>query len=200
MKISRASQQHATLVRFQPRVGPNRACRANQRHLAFRSTSGIRYGASRFVRFYRRPSSSLNLPRHQFTTVLRTFFLSVLTHPRVQRKAQVELDRVVGSNRLPTMADRPHLPYIEAIYREIMRWNPPLPLALPHETNEEDVVQDGEGREWVVPKGEARTKSSCLSFRNSANFFYRRILRYDEFVVGLPRPHSGSSLLLLTLL
>lgn len=49
-------------------------------------------------------------------------------YPEVQKKAQAELDAVVGSTRLPTMADRARLPYIEGVIREVYRWNPVAPL------------------------------------------------------------------------
>ena len=40
-------------------------------------------------------------------------------HPEIQVAAQAELDSVVGRERLPTMADRPSLPYINAILKEV---------------------------------------------------------------------------------
>lgn len=49
-------------------------------------------------------------------------------YPEVQRKAQLELDSVTGSDRLPTYADRENLPYINAICMEIFRWNPVAPF------------------------------------------------------------------------
>lgn len=57
-----------------------------------------------------------------------TFFLGMIKHTDVQRKAQEELDRVVGTDRLPTFEDRESLPYIEAIIREAYRMLPVLPL------------------------------------------------------------------------
>lgn len=50
-----------------------------------------------------------------------TLILALLLHPEVQKKAQAELDRVVGQERLPTLEDEPNLPYITAIFREGMR-------------------------------------------------------------------------------
>ncbi len=44
-------------------------------------------------------------------------------HPEVQAKAQAEIDAVVGSNRLPNFDDRPRLPYIDAMVKEVLRWN-----------------------------------------------------------------------------
>jgi len=50
------------------------------------------------------------------------------THPRVQLAAQAELDAVIGNERLPTVADRAQLPYIDAIVKEVFRWGPVTPM------------------------------------------------------------------------
>lgn len=47
-------------------------------------------------------------------------------YPEVQAKAREELDRAVG-DRLPSLSDRPELPYIFAIVQEVLRWVPPFP-------------------------------------------------------------------------
>ena len=52
-------------------------------------------------------------------------------YPEVQKKAQAEIDIVVGTNRLPDFEDRPSLPYINAIIKELMRWHSVLPLGEP---------------------------------------------------------------------
>ena len=52
-------------------------------------------------------------------------------YPEVQKKAQAEIDAVVGPNRLPEFHDRPSLPYINAIVKELSRWNLVLPLGKP---------------------------------------------------------------------
>jgi cytochrome P450 len=52
-------------------------------------------------------------------------------YPEVQKKAQAEIDIVVGPNRLPDFEDRPSLPYINAIIKELMRWHLVLPLGEP---------------------------------------------------------------------
>jgi cytochrome P450 len=49
-------------------------------------------------------------------------------HPEAQRKAQAEIDAIVGAHRLPDLNDRPHLPYINAIVKELMRWQLVIPL------------------------------------------------------------------------
>jgi Cytochrome P450 len=49
-------------------------------------------------------------------------------YPEVQKKAQAEIDAVIGPNRLPDFQDRPSLPYINAVVKESSRWNLVLPL------------------------------------------------------------------------
>jgi len=73
------------------------------------------------------------------------------TYPTVQRKAHEEIDRVIGSKRLPDFSDRSSgkLPYIEAIYRELLRIAPSLPLSVPHSTAEDDYYKG-----YFIPKGE----------------------------------------------
>lgn len=50
-----------------------------------------------------------------------TFVLAMLKHPQVQRKAQQEVDSVVGLGRLPDFSDQPHLPYLAAVLKEVLR-------------------------------------------------------------------------------
>ena len=47
--------------------------------------------------------------------------LVMLLYSEVQMKAQKELDTVVGQDRLPEFSDRPSLPYINAILKEVIR-------------------------------------------------------------------------------
>ncbi|KAK7427395.1 hypothetical protein QQZ08_006164 [Neonectria magnoliae] len=84
------------------------------------------------------------------TTVsaLSCFFLAMTIFPEVQRKAQEEIDRVVGRDRLPTSADRQNLPYIEATVKEVFRWHPVAPMGLPHTSTEDDVCEG-----YFIPKG-----------------------------------------------
>ncbi|KAF9449661.1 cytochrome P450 [Macrolepiota fuliginosa MF-IS2] len=70
---------------------------------------------------------------------LLTFVIAMLTHPDIQRKAQAEIDAVIGLGRLPDSSDIPHLPYLSAVVKELLRWNPITPLGIPHVTSNEDV-------------------------------------------------------------
>ena len=59
---------------------------------------------------------------------MQTLFLVMALYPEVQKKAQAEIDAVVGPDRLPGFEDRPSLPYINAVVKELMRWNLVAPL------------------------------------------------------------------------
>ena len=48
-------------------------------------------------------------------------------HPEAQERAQKELDDVIR-DRLPEAGDLDHLPYIQAIWQEALRWHAPVPL------------------------------------------------------------------------
>ncbi|KAI0258888.1 cytochrome P450 [Gloeopeniophorella convolvens] len=77
------------------------------------------------------------------TTVsaLLTFMLAMLKYPEVQRKAQLEIDRVVGTSRLPDFIDRDALPYVAAVLKETLRWHPVAPLGVPHYTTQSDIYE-----------------------------------------------------------
>ncbi|KAH8104354.1 cytochrome P450 [Phellopilus nigrolimitatus] len=83
-------------------------------------------------------------------TVLRIFILAMVLHPHVAKKAQEEIDRVIGSDRLPSFEDRDKdaLPYIDCILKECLRWRPPFPLGIAHRA-----MKDGELEGKFIPKG-----------------------------------------------
>lgn len=82
------------------------------------------------------------------STTLTGFILAMVMFPDVLRKAQEEIDRVIGTDRLPQSSDQDRLPYIQCLVREAYRWVPALPMGLPHVMTE-DVMYDGN----LIPKG-----------------------------------------------
>lgn len=69
-------------------------------------------------------------------------------NPDIQKKAQAQIDAVVGPDRSPQWSDYARLPYIAQCVKESMRWRPVTPLAFPHALAEDDWV-DG----MFLPKG-----------------------------------------------
>ena len=70
--------------------------------------------------------------KHQTVSAICSFFLAMMCYPDAQAKAQAELDRVIGSERLPSLSDREQLPYIRALTWEVLRWKPIAPLGEHH--------------------------------------------------------------------
>lgn len=69
-------------------------------------------------------------------------------NPEIQRKAQVELDTVVGTHRLPEPIDLENLVFLRAILLETLRWKPVAPFSIPHR-----VIQDDTYNGFHIPKG-----------------------------------------------
>ncbi|GJE94427.1 cytochrome P450 [Phanerochaete sordida] len=82
-----------------------------------------------------------------WSTILNLVAIMLL-HPDAQRKAQAELDVVLGGRRLPDFADRDSLPYLEAVLLEAMRLHPTAPMGVPHSTTADDIY-----RGMFIPKG-----------------------------------------------
>lgn len=82
------------------------------------------------------------------SSIIIAFIHAMTKWPEVLRKAQKEMDEVVGVDRTPTWDDYEKLPYIAACVKEAMRWRPVVPLAFPHSLAEDDWV-DG----YRLPKG-----------------------------------------------
>jgi cytochrome P450 len=80
-------------------------------------------------------------------STMKTFLLAMTLHPEAQKRAQAELDAVLG-DRLPTFADRDDLPFVTAIMKEVFRWIPALPLAVPHRT-----VNSDQYKGYFIPAG-----------------------------------------------
>lgn len=78
---------------------------------------------------------------------LHAFFRLMILYPEIQKRAQDELDRVVGNNQLPTLQDKEDLPYLNALITEVFRFHPALPYGLPHRAAQDNIFDD-----YFIPK------------------------------------------------
>ncbi|KAK7041600.1 hypothetical protein VNI00_009188 [Paramarasmius palmivorus] len=74
--------------------------------------------------------------------------LAMITFPEAQRRAQEEIDNVIGRTRVPTLNDMEHLPYTRAVVKEVLRWRPPAPMGVFHASKEDDIYEG-----YYIPKG-----------------------------------------------
>ncbi|KAF4806823.1 Cytochrome P450 monooxygenase atE [Colletotrichum siamense] len=80
-------------------------------------------------------------------TTINNWTLAMILFPDVMRKGQEELDRVVGSGRLPTWDDEKNLPYIRAMIKETLRWRPVNKFGMYHASTEDD---------WAIQRDSSR--------------------------------------------
>ena len=66
------------------------------------------------------------------SSIILAFLHAMIKFPHVQKKAQEEVDSVIGEDRSPLWSDYARLPYVSQIVKETMRWRPVTPLAFPH--------------------------------------------------------------------
>jgi len=76
-----------------------------------------------------------------------SFMLCMVLHPEVFKKAQTEIDQVVGNDRLVEFDDRGSLPYFDYVLKEVLRWGCPVPLGVPHQ-----LTTDDEYRGYFLPR------------------------------------------------
>ncbi|KAF8830879.1 hypothetical protein HHX47_DHR1000067 [Lentinula edodes] len=102
---------------------------------------------------------------HSISGIIQWFLALIPSHPEVALRAQEELDRVVGRDRLPTAEDEANLPYVRAIIKEVQRVHAPFWMATPHCTTE-DFTYNGQ----YIPKGTAVVLNCYTLHHNSARY------------------------------
>ena len=79
---------------------------------------------------------------------MTSFLLVLHHHPEVEQRLVEEIADVIGYDRFPTLADRAHMPYMEAAVMELLRYLSHVPFAVPHMT-----MKDLEIGGYKLPKG-----------------------------------------------
>ncbi|KAI0315784.1 cytochrome P450 [Amylostereum chailletii] len=106
--------------------------------------------------------------------------LALVMHPEVQRRAQAEIDSIIGRDRLPNHSDRTSLPYVDAVYREALRWNPVIPLGVTRSAMKSDMFQG-----HLIPEGTIMVYNTWAimhdpkTYQNPDSFIPERFLNPD---------------------
>ncbi|KAF8549304.1 cytochrome P450 [Imleria badia] len=110
-------------------------------------------------------ASALTASLNTTAPTLMVFILAMVENPRVWKRAQAEIDAVVGTERLPEFDDRASLPYVDAILREVFRWGPVLPLGGLHATTQSDIYEG-----YYIPKGTVLATNVWAISREEARY------------------------------
>jgi len=94
-----------------------------------------------------------------------TLLKACVLFPDFVKRARKELDEVVGTDRLPTFDDWERLPYIDAIFLEVLRWNSVTPFGLQHCPSQDDSFNG-----YLIPKGSSVLSNTWLIFRDPNMF------------------------------
>ncbi|KAI9573403.1 cytochrome P450 [Boletus coccyginus] len=120
-------------------------------------------------------------------SVAYAFYLAMTLNPRVMKKAQQELDSVVGTSRLPTFADRTSLPYMEALFTELLRWHTPAPLTM--RCTRVDDEYDG----YLIPAGSYVFVNIWAILRDERTYSDPLEFKPERFLGDDPEPHPGNA-------
>ncbi|KAK1991628.1 cytochrome P450 2D18 [Colletotrichum falcatum] len=118
-------------------------------------------------------------------TATLTSILFLAKYPQFQERAQVELDRVCGSERVPKWADFKDLPYINCILKEGMRIRPVVPAGMPHVVTQDQVFD-----KFVIPAGSTIFAPSYALNHDPNSFFEPETYNPDRY---LPVAHKLAS-------
>ncbi|EMD37505.1 hypothetical protein CERSUDRAFT_114144 [Gelatoporia subvermispora B] len=110
-------------------------------------------------------------------STLRTFVLAMAMYPTIQRKAQDELDSVIGCERLPDIQDQNALPYINAVLKESLRWQPVVPITQAHVTSAED-----EYKGYRIPKGSVMLQNTWAILHDPVEYPDPEQFRPERFL------------------
>ncbi|KAJ3574094.1 hypothetical protein NP233_g1993 [Leucocoprinus birnbaumii] len=110
-------------------------------------------------------------------SIVASFVLAMVQYPKVQARAQREIERVTGGSRLPDYGDQSSIPYIDAIIAEVFRWATPLPLAVPHCSQEPDVYKG-----YYIPSGTIILPNVYGVFHDEARFAEPDAFRPERFL------------------
>ncbi|KAL4248918.1 cytochrome P450 family protein [Abortiporus biennis] len=108
---------------------------------------------------------------------LQTFVCCLTAYPEVQAKAHKELDEVIGNQRLPSYEDLERLPYLQAIIKELERFRPVTPLALPHSLSADEMVEG-----HLLPKGAMLFMNVYALCHDEEVFDHPEVFNPDRFL------------------
>ncbi|PON53796.1 Cytochrome P450, E-class, group I, partial [Parasponia andersonii] len=114
----------------------------------------------------------------------------IINQPEIMKKAQKELDAVVGKDNIVEESHILKLPYLQAVMKEALRLHPTLPLLVPHCPSQTCVVGG-----YSVPKGSGVFVNVWAIHRDPSNWDNPLKFKPERFLEDSPKwDFSGSDL------
>ncbi|KAF9445158.1 cytochrome P450 [Macrolepiota fuliginosa MF-IS2] len=110
------------------------------------------------------------------TSTITTFFLAIVCFPDAYRKAQEEVDRVL-EGRLPDHGDMESMPYLNALLKEVLRWQPVMPLGFYHAVTCDDIYKG-----YHIPANSIVIPNVWALFHDPTEFPDPEIIRPERFL------------------
>ncbi|VDI80749.1 cytochrome P450, family 2, subfamily J [Mytilus galloprovincialis] len=124
------------------------------------------------------------------STTIMWAILYLIRNKHIQDKMHQEIVDVVGHSRLPNMADKPHLPYCEAVIIESLRLGNIVPFAIPYY-----VTEDFEYKGYMFPKGAIIFLSIDSALSSEETFPNSDEFNPDRFIDADGNLHSQEKIL-----
>ncbi|XP_052179859.1 flavonoid 3'-monooxygenase [Diospyros lotus] len=109
----------------------------------------------------------------------------LIRHPKILARAQIELDSVVGPNRMVTEPDLAKLTFLQAIIKETFRLHPSTPLSLPRMAAESCEING-----YFIPKGSTLLVNVWAIARDPEAWANPLEFRPERFLPGGERPNA----------
>ncbi|ETW78166.1 cytochrome P450 monooxygenase 95 [Heterobasidion irregulare TC 32-1] len=121
-------------------------------------------------------------------STLTTFILAMTLYPEAQKRAQSELDQVLGGDRLPNFSDKDRLPYVHALLKEVLRWIPVLPLAVPHRATHADQYKG-----YHIPAGASVLGNAWAILHDGNTYIDPELFRPERYLESPNLPDPADS-------
>ncbi|KAL4898986.1 cytochrome P450 [Aspergillus multicolor] len=118
-------------------------------------------------------------------SLIRLFIATAVRNPGATQRVREEIDRVVGTDRLPCLDDQEKLPLLHAFFNEMTRWKAAFPLSLPYTG-----LEDGEYSGYRIPKDALVIANQWALNMDPDVFIHPEIFRPERWIENpdLPKP------------
>lgn len=110
----------------------------------------------------------------------------MIRFPEVQQRMRQDVYNATGHDRLPDLSDRRKLPYLEAVFHEVMRHSSFVAITIPHRTLDNTVLNG-----YKIPKdtlvfiNQYTANRDCSVWKDPYTFNPERFLKYVDGVCHL---------------